>query len=110
MPSAGLQHDHPDKVVNDGIHGQFLEDATLRFAVKHVHGEGRFQVGEIGLDFPPSEIQRGQLVRRVGLGVEQRTERKIWLVVVSLVVVWVLWRFIARLMRRMRGGYAAAME
>ncbi len=26
-------------------------------------------------------------------------------VVVSLVVVWVLWRFIARLMRRMRGGY-----
>ncbi|MEO8310915.1 MAG: DUF4126 domain-containing protein [Caldimonas sp.] len=31
-------------------------------------------------------------------------------VVVSLVVVVVLWRFIARLMRRMRGGYAAAME
>jgi hypothetical protein len=31
-------------------------------------------------------------------------------VVVSLVVVWVLWRFIARLMRRMRGGYAAALE
>jgi hypothetical protein len=26
-------------------------------------------------------------------------------VVVSLVVVWVLWRFIARLMRRMRGGH-----
>ena len=32
------------------------------------------------------------------------------IVVVSLVVVWVLWRFIARLMRRMRGGYAAAIE
>ena len=32
------------------------------------------------------------------------------IVVVSLVVVWVLWRFIARLMRRMRGGYAAAAE
>ena len=31
-------------------------------------------------------------------------------VVVSLVVVWVLWRFIARLMRRMRGGYATALE
>jgi hypothetical protein len=31
-------------------------------------------------------------------------------VVVSLVVVWVLWRFIARLMRRMRGGYITAME
>jgi hypothetical protein len=31
-------------------------------------------------------------------------------VVVSLVVVWVLWRFIARLMRRMRGGYVTAME
>jgi hypothetical protein len=31
-------------------------------------------------------------------------------VVVSLVVVWLLWRFIARLMRRMRGGYVAAME
>ena len=31
-------------------------------------------------------------------------------VVVSIVVVWVLWRFIARLMRRMRGGYAAALE
>jgi hypothetical protein len=28
-------------------------------------------------------------------------------VVVSLVVVWVLWRFIARLMRRMRGGHVA---
>jgi len=25
-------------------------------------------------------------------------------------VVWVLWRFIARLMRRMRGGYVAAVE
>jgi hypothetical protein len=31
-------------------------------------------------------------------------------VVVSVVVVWVLGRFIARLMRRMRGGYAAAMD
>ena len=31
-------------------------------------------------------------------------------VVVSIVVVWVLWRFIARLMRRMRGGYASAMD
>jgi hypothetical protein len=31
-------------------------------------------------------------------------------VVVSLVVVWVLWRFIARLMRRMRGGYVARFE
>jgi len=28
-------------------------------------------------------------------------------VVMSLVVVWVLWRFIARLMRRMRGGHVA---
>jgi hypothetical protein len=32
------------------------------------------------------------------------------IVVVSIVVVWVLWRFIAGLMRRMRGGYAAATE
>jgi hypothetical protein len=31
-------------------------------------------------------------------------------VVVSLVVVWVLWRFIAGLMRRMRGGYVARFE
>jgi len=31
-------------------------------------------------------------------------------VVVSVVVVWVLWRFIAKVMRRMRGGYATAME
>ncbi len=31
-------------------------------------------------------------------------------VVVSLVIVWVLWRFIARLMRRMRGGYVAVIE
>ena len=31
-------------------------------------------------------------------------------VVVSIVVVWVLWRFIAGLMRRMRGGYVVALE
>jgi hypothetical protein len=31
-------------------------------------------------------------------------------VVVSIVVVWVLWRFIARVIKRMRGGYVAAME
>jgi TctA family transporter len=31
-------------------------------------------------------------------------------VVVSVVVVWVLWRFIAGVMRRMRGGYVAAVE
>jgi len=30
-------------------------------------------------------------------------------VVVSIVVVWVLWRFIAGLMRRMRGGYVVAI-
>ena len=32
------------------------------------------------------------------------------IVVVSIVVVWVLWRFLARLMRRMRGGYVAAVD
>ena len=51
LPSAGLQHDQPNQVVDNGINGQLLENSRLGFAVKHVHAKRRFQVGEIGLDF-----------------------------------------------------------
>ena len=38
---------------------------------KHVHAECRFQVGQIGLHLPSPEVQSGQLLGGIDVGIEQ---------------------------------------
>ena len=71
VDDSGLEHQQADEVVEDHVHEDFFDDHLGRLRAQQLHSQGGLDVAETHLDFPPMQVERGDLLGRIVFTVQQ---------------------------------------